>query len=66
MKEIYYHKNNEILKNSYYQKIFYSLQDLSNRSKTWRKEYNNFSMRPLGWFSPKKFCEKMKMSRRIT
>lgn len=37
----------------YYNKIFYSLQDLINRAKYWEKEYNNFPMRPLGWLSPK-------------
>ena len=31
----------------YYKKIFYSLEDLRNRGKDWRKEYNNFPMRPL-------------------
>ena len=44
----------------YYQKVFYSLEDLSNRGKTWRKEYNNFPMRPLGWLSPREFYEKWK------
>ena len=37
----------------YYEKIFYSLEDLKNRAKYWIKEYNNFPMRPLGWLSPK-------------
>ena len=37
----------------YYNKIFYSFEDLVNRSKYWIKEYNNFPMRPLGWLSPK-------------
>ena len=37
----------------YYEKIFYSLEDLKNREKYWIREYNNFPMRPLGWLSPK-------------
>lgn len=37
----------------YYNKVFYSFEDLVNRSKYWIKEYNNFPMRPLGWLSPK-------------
>ena len=42
----------------YYNRIFYSLEDLRNRGKEWRKEYNNFPMRPLGWLSPKEFLKK--------
>ena len=37
----------------YYNKVFYSLEDLRNRAKYWIREYNNFPMRPLGWLSPK-------------
>ncbi len=37
----------------YYNKVFYSFEDLVNRAKYWIKEYNNFPMRPLGWLSPK-------------
>lgn len=37
----------------YYEKIFYSLEDLKNRAKYWIKEYNNFPMRPLNWLSPR-------------
>ena len=44
----------------YYKKIFYSLEDLRNRGKDWRKEYNNFPMRPLGWLSPNEFYKKYK------
>ena len=44
----------------YYKKVFYSLEDLRNRGKDWRKEYNNFPMRPLGWLSPKEFLKKYK------
>ena len=44
----------------YYKKVFYSLEDLSNRGADWRKEYNNFPMRPLGWLSPKEFLKKYK------
>ena len=36
------------------------LEDLRNRGKTWRKEYNNFPMRPLGWLSPNEFLKKYK------
>ena len=36
----------------YYEKVFYSLEDLRNRAKYWIQEYNNFPMRPLGWLSP--------------
>jgi transposase InsO family protein len=44
----------------YYEKIFYSLEDLRNRGKDWRKEYNNFPMRPLGWLSPREYLNKYK------
>lgn len=44
----------------YYQKIFYNLEDLSSRGKAWRKEYNNFPMKPLGWLSPLEFYKKWK------
>ena len=44
----------------YYKRVFYSLEDLRNQGKEWRKEYNNFPMRPLGWLSPRKFIEKYK------
>ena len=44
----------------YYKRIFYSLEDLRNQGKKWRKEYNNFPMRPLGWLSPREFIEKYK------
>lgn len=40
--------------------MFCSLEDLRNRGKEWRKEYNNFPMRPLGWLSPKEFIEQFK------
>jgi len=35
----------------YYEKIFFSLEDLRNRGKYWIREYNNFPMRPLKWLS---------------
>ena len=44
----------------YYNRIFYSLEDLRNLGKEWRKEYNNFPMRPLNWLSPKEFLKKYK------
>ena len=44
----------------YYNKVFWSLEDLRNRGADWRKEYNNFPMRPLGWLSPKEFLKKYK------
>ena len=44
----------------YYNRIFWSLEDLRNRGADWRKEYNNFPMRPLGWLSPKEFLKKYK------
>ena len=44
----------------YYKKVFYSLEDLRNRGKEWRKEYNNFPMRPLGWMSPNEYLKKYK------
>ena len=44
----------------YYNKVFYSLEDLRNRGRDWRKEYNNFPMRPLGWLSPNEFLKKYK------
>ena len=36
----------------YHNNIFMSLEDLREKGKRWRKEYNNFPMRPLGWLSP--------------
>ena len=44
----------------YYNKVFCSLEDLRNRGRDWRKEYNNFPMRPLGWLSPNEFIKKYK------
>ena len=44
----------------YYKNIFWSLEDLRNRGKKWRKEYNNFPMRPLGWLSPNEFLKRYK------
>lgn len=44
----------------YYGKIFWNLEDLRNRGKYWRQEYNNFPMRPLGWLSPLEFYNKWK------
>ncbi len=44
----------------YYKKVFYSLEDLRNRGAEWRKEYNNFPMRPLGWLSPNEFLKRYK------
>ena len=44
----------------YYGKIFYSLEDLRNRGKDWRKEYNNFPMRPLGWLSSNEYLKRYK------
>lgn len=44
----------------YYGKIFYSLEDLRNRGADWRKQYNNFPMRPLGWLSPNEFLKRYK------
>lgn len=44
----------------YYKRVFYSLEDLRNQGKEWRKEYNNFPMRPLEWLSPREFIEKYK------
>ena len=44
----------------YYKRIFYSLEDLRNQGKQWKKEYNNFPMRPLGWLSPRDFIKKYK------
>ena len=44
----------------YHGKVFCSLEDLKNRAKYWRQEYNNFPMRPLGWLSPLDFYKKWK------
>ena len=35
----------------YYNKVFFSFEDLVNRAKYYIKEYNNFPMRPLKWLS---------------
>lgn len=42
----------------YYKNKFWSLEDLRNKGKEWRKEYNNFPMRPLGWLSPNEFLKR--------
>ena len=44
----------------YYKKIFYNLEDLRKQGAEWRKEYNNFPMRPLGWLSPNEFIKRYK------
>ena len=44
----------------YYNRVFCSLEDLRNRGAEWRKEYNNFPMRPLGWLSPNEFIKQYK------
>ena len=44
----------------YYNRVFCSLEDLRNLGKEWRKEYNNFPMKPLGWLSPNEFIKKYK------
>lgn len=44
----------------YYGKVFWSLEDLRNRGKYWRQEYNIFPMRPLGWLSPLEFYKRWK------
>lgn len=41
----------------YYEKVFYSLEDLRNRAIYWINEYNNFPMRPLKWLSPNEKLE---------
>lgn len=41
----------------YYKQIFNSLEELREKGKRWRIEYNNFPMRPLGWLSPKEKLE---------
>ena len=47
----------------YYKRVFYSLEDLRNQGKEWRKEYNNFPMRPLGWLSPREFIKNIKVKK---
>ena len=47
----------------YYNKVFCSLEDLRNRGRDWRKEYNNFPMRPLGWLSPNEFIKNIKVKK---
>ena len=44
----------------YYNRVFCSLEDLRKRGAEWRKEYNNFPMRLLGWLSPKEFIKQFK------
>ena len=42
-------------------KTFCSFEDLKNRLKYWKKEYNNFLMKSLGWKSPnEKYIEYIK------
>lgn len=46
----------------YYNKIFCSFEDFKNRLKYWKKEYNNFPMKPLKWKSPnEKYLEYIKV-----
>ena len=47
----------------YYKKIFYSFEDLVNRSKYYIREYNNFPMKPLGWKSPKEKLEEFELKK---
>lgn len=44
----------------YHGKTAYSLEDLRNRGAYWRKQYNNFQMRPLEWLSPNEFLKRYK------
>jgi transposase InsO family protein len=44
----------------YYKNMFYNLEDLRNKGKDWRKEYNHFPMKPLGWLSPNEFLKRYK------
>ena len=45
-------KDNEMF---YAKKTFYSLEDYNKQLRRYMNEYNNFSMRPLGWKSPHEF-----------
>ena len=45
----------------YHNNIFVSLEDLREKGKRWRIEYNNFPMRPLGWISPNEKLAEYKM-----
>ena len=45
----------------YHNNIFVSLEDLREKGKRWRIEYNNFPMRPLGWKSPNEKLAEYKM-----
>ena len=47
----------------YYKRVFCSLENLSNRGADWRKEYNNFPMRPLGWKSPNEQLKEYKLKK---
>ncbi len=49
----------------YYKRIFLSLEDLRQKGSSWRKEYNNFPMRPLGWLSPKEYLKKYESERKL-
>ena len=44
----------------YHNNTFFNLEDLRKRGAEWRKEYNNFPMKPLGWLSPNEFLKKYK------
>ena len=37
------------------------MEDLREKGKRWRIEYNNFPMRPLGWLSPNEKLAEYKM-----
>ena len=44
----------------YYKRVFISLEDLREQGARWRKEYNNFPMRPLGWLRPNEYLKRYK------
>lgn len=46
----------------YYNKEFCSFKDFKNRFKYWKKEYNNFSMKPLKWLSLNEKYKEYKVS----
>ena len=54
----FYFTTNKDQERFYYNSFFYSLEDLINRGAEWRKEYNNFPMRSLGWLSLNEFIKK--------
>lgn len=45
----------------YYKRLFVSFEDFKEKLRQWSMEYNNFSMKPLGWKSPNEKYEEFQV-----